>query len=77
MARLRRRIGLFLLTTLFYIQANEGAGSRVMRDGMGEKQWREEESEPRKGEKLRKRPLGKSTLLKINTVMRIHRVCAE
>lgn len=51
-ARLRRRIGLFLLAALFYIQANEGAGSRVMRDGMGEKQGREEESEPRNGEKL-------------------------
>lgn len=33
--------GLFLLTTVFYIQTNEGAGRKIMRDGMGEKEWSE------------------------------------
>lgn len=26
---------MFLLTTVFYIQTNEGAGRKIMRDGMG------------------------------------------
>lgn len=47
-----QRNGLFLLTALFHIQTNEGAGSRIMRDSMEEKQCREEELEPPNREKL-------------------------
>lgn len=32
---------MFLLTTVFYIQTNEGAGRKIMRDGMGEREWSE------------------------------------
>lgn len=30
-----------MLTTVFYIQTNEGAGRKIMRDGMGEREWSE------------------------------------
>lgn len=35
--------GLFLLATVFYMQTNEGAGRKIMRDGVGERE-RERES---------------------------------
>lgn len=37
--------GLCLLTTVFYIQTNEGAGRKIMRDGMGERQRESEKGE--------------------------------
>lgn len=35
--------GLFLLTTVFYIQTNERTGRKIMRDGKGEREWSEKE----------------------------------
>lgn len=59
---------MFLLTTVFYIQTNEGAGRKIMRDGMGEREWSwsyEREAETAKEAS----PLAKNRLLKINTVI--------
>lgn len=64
---------MFLLTTVFYIQTNEGAGRKIMRDGVLERgrrrrvrevQVMKETETVREGE-----PLAKNRLLKINTVI--------
>lgn len=46
--------GLFLLTTVFYIQTNEGAGRKIMRDGMRERERSEKKrSDEREAETVK------------------------